>query len=175
MHRGSGERYDGVKGSSRMNVWQLLVPPQSARVSLALVVLRIVVGASFVFHGAPKLAHPMSWDTGHGPLPGVPAWLQFVVVAAEVIGGWCVIFGFLTPLFAFLQTCDMIVVVFVVEILRRGLPYVGPAGRSYEVEAHLLAGALAILLCGPGTFSIDALLKKLIDRGNARRSGSVNL
>jgi putative oxidoreductase len=151
-----------------MNVWQLLIPPASARVSVALVLLRLVVGASFIFHGAPKLAHPMSWDTGHGPLPGVPAWLQLIIVTAETLGGWCLIFGFLTPLFAFLQTCDMIVVVFVVQ-LGRGLPYVGP-GRSYEIEAHLLAGALAILLCGPGIFSVDALLKKLIDRGNTSRT-----
>ena len=158
-----------------MNVWQLLIPPASARVSIALLLLRIVVGASFIFHGAPKLAHPMSWDTGHGPLPGVPAWLQLIIVIAEVIGGWCLIFGFLTPLFAFLQTCDMIVVVFVVEIMGRSLPYVGPAGRSYEIEAHLLVGALAILLCGPGTFSVDALLKRFMQRGSARLSGSARI
>jgi uncharacterized membrane protein YphA (DoxX/SURF4 family) len=155
-----------------MNVWQLLIPPASARVSVALLLLRIAVGASFIFPGVPTLAHPMSWDTGHAPLPSIPAWLQLVIVVAEVIGGWCLIFGFLTPLFAFLQACDMIVVVFVVEIIGRGLPYVGSAGRSYEVEAHLLAGALAILLCGPGTFSVDALLTKFIARGNARYSGS---
>jgi putative oxidoreductase len=142
---------------------QRLVPPQSTRVSLALLLLRIVVGMSFIFHGMPKLAHPMSWDTATGPLPGVPGILQLVIVCAETFGGCCIILGFLTPLFAFLQTCDMIVVVFVVKILGHALPYVGTkasGGASYEIEAHLLVGALALLLCGPGIFSIDALLEK---------------
>jgi putative oxidoreductase len=145
---------------------ETLVPPASARVSLALLLLRIVVGVSFIAHGLPKLAHPMSWDGAHGPLPGVPGWLQLIVAVAETFGGWCIIFGFLTPLFAFLQVCDMLVVVFAVEIIGRGLPFAGPGGRSYEVEAHLLAGALAILLCGPGSFSIDGVLARI---GNRRR------
>jgi putative oxidoreductase len=139
------------------------IPTVGPRFSIALLILRIAVGASFIMHGAPKLAHPMSWDGPQGPLPGVPGWLQLVVCFAENVGGWCILFGLLTPLFAFLQTCDMIVVVFIVK-MAHGLPYVG-AGRTYEIEAHLLAGALVLLLCGPGMYSIDAVLKTLLRRG----------
>jgi uncharacterized membrane protein YphA (DoxX/SURF4 family) len=127
---------------------------------LALVLLRIVVGASFILHGAPKLAHPTAWDGSHGPLPGVPAWLQLIVVLAETVGGWCIILGFLTPLFAFLQAADMAVVVFVVK-MAHGLPYVGK-GPTFEVEAHLLVGALVLLLCGPGRYSLDWVLKRFL-------------
>jgi uncharacterized membrane protein YphA (DoxX/SURF4 family) len=59
----------------------------------------------------------------------------------------------------------MFVVVFIVK-MGHGLPYVGK-GASYEVEAHLLAGALVLLLCGPGLYSLDALLMKVINRRNA--------
>ena len=72
-----------------------------------MVILRIVVGASFIMHGAPKLAHPMSWDGPTGPLPGVPAILQLIICIAENVGGWCIIVGLFTPLFAFLLSCDM--------------------------------------------------------------------
>lgn len=143
-------------------MWQKLVPVTTTRASLALLILRVVVGASFIMHGVPKLAHPMSWDGEHGPLPGVPGWLQLIIVLAETLGGWCLIFGFLTPLFAFLQVCDMLGVTFIVQMIGRGLPFVGAGGHSFEVEAHLLAGALVILLCGPGTYSIDVALTRLI-------------
>jgi putative oxidoreductase len=139
-----------------------LIPTLGPRVSIAMVILRIVVGASFIMHGAPKMAHPMSWDGPTGPLPGVPAILQLIICVAENVGGWCLIAGLLTPLFALILTCDMIVAVFVVK-MGHGLPFVGK-GPSYEVEAHLLAGALILLLCGPGLYSLDAALLSLFKR-----------
>src|ERR1700733_5476940 len=93
-----------------------LIPTLSPRISIAMVILRIVVGASFIMHGAPKLAHPMSWDGPTGPLPGVPGILQLIICLAENVGGWCLIAGLLTPLFAFLLSCDMFVVVFIVKM-----------------------------------------------------------
>jgi putative oxidoreductase len=139
-----------------------LIPNFGPRVSVAMLILRIVVGASFILHGAPKMAHPMSWDGPTGPLPGVPGFLQLIICIAENVGGWCIIFGLLTPLFALIQACDMLVVVFIVK-MGHGLPYVG-TGRTYEIEAHLLAGALILLLCGPGMFSLDAALMSLMKR-----------
>jgi putative oxidoreductase len=142
-------------------VLEKLVPSTGWRASLALLILRLAVGLSFVAHGAPKLAHPMSWAGPHGPLPGIPGFLQLIVCIAENVGGWCIVFGFLTPLFAFLQTCDMVVVTFVVK-MAHGAPYAGP--RGFEVEAHLLAGALVLLLCGPGMYSLDAAIRAVLAR-----------
>jgi uncharacterized membrane protein YphA (DoxX/SURF4 family) len=56
----------------------------------------------------------------------------------------------------------MFVVVFIVK-MGHGLSYVAK-GPSYEIEAHLLAGALVLLLCGPGLYSLDALLKSFLQR-----------
>ena len=104
----------------------------------------------------------MSWDGPSGPLPGVPGILQLIICFAENIGGWCIIVGLFTPLFALLLTCDMFVVVFIVK-MGHGLPYVAK-GPAYEVEAHLLAGALVLLLCGPGLYSLDAAIKSFLQR-----------
>jgi putative oxidoreductase len=137
----------------------LLLPVTDRRVSLALLLLRIATGASFLVHGYPKLAQPTSW-LNNGPVPGIPAWLQLVVTIAENLGGLCILLGLATRLFAFLQACDMIVAGFVYK-MAHGYPYVGPQGRHYEVEAHLLATSLVFLLCGAGVYSIDALLSSI--------------
>jgi putative oxidoreductase len=140
------------------------------RVSLALLLLRIVTGASFILHGLPKLAHPAGWLNGPtAPLHGVPAWLQLVVCLAETLGGLCILIGFLTPLFAFLQACDMLVAGFYVKAGLRGMPYVGSGpGPTFELESHLFVSALILLLCGPGLYSVDAAIKMMRERGTPR-------
>ncbi|HTJ26543.1 MAG TPA: DoxX family protein [Candidatus Limnocylindria bacterium] len=134
---------------------RLLIPSHDVRTSLALLVLRVVVGLSLIQHGAPKMHDPLHW-LDHGPLPGTPPFLQLIVALAEYAGGFALIAGVLTPLFALLLTGDMLVIVFVVMI-PHGVPFVG-SGHSYEVPAFILACVLALLLAGPGRFSADALV-----------------
>jgi putative oxidoreductase len=131
-----------------------LIPSLDGRTSLALLILRVVAGLSLIQHGAPKIHDPLHW-LDHGPLPGTPAVLQLIVAFAEYVGGFALIVGLLTPLFAFLVTCDMLVVIFVVMI-PHGTPFVG-AGRSFEVPAFILASMIATLLAGPGRYAVDEL------------------
>jgi uncharacterized membrane protein YphA (DoxX/SURF4 family) len=94
-----------------------LIPVTGIRVSVGLLLLRLAVGASFLIHGAPKLAHPTSWgDTG--PLPALPTWLQLIICLAENLGGLAIVLGLATPLFACLLACDMFVVAFIVKMGR---------------------------------------------------------
>jgi putative oxidoreductase len=130
-----------------------LIPSLDGRTSLALLLLRVVAGLAMVQHGSPKIHNPLHWLDG-GPLVGTPAFLQLIVAVAEYVGGFALIVGLLTPLFAFLLTCDMAIVVFVVMI-PHGAPFVG-AGRSYELPAFILVTVLALLIAGPGRYSVDA-------------------
>lgn len=143
----------------------------SPRFSLALLLLRIVVGASFMVHGAPKLAHPLTWANSFPPsypIHNVPAFLQLIVTITENLGGLCILLGFLTPLWAFLQACDMLVAGFYVKA-GHGLPFVaGRLGGSFELESHLFVSALILLLCGSGLYAIDALLFRARDRSASR-------
>jgi uncharacterized membrane protein YphA (DoxX/SURF4 family) len=143
----------------------ILIP--GPRVSLALLLLRIVVAASFILHGVPKLAHPSAWLNGPtAPLHGVPPWLQLVVCLAETLGGLCILLGFLTPLFAFLQACDMLVAGFYVKAGLRGLPFVASGtGATFELESHLFVSTLILILCGPGIYSVDAAIAMMRERG----------
>lgn len=134
---------------------RVLIPRLDSRASLALLIVRVVVGLALIMHGAPKMHDPLHW-LDQGPLPGTPAPLQLIVALAEFVGGFALIVGFLTPLFAFLLVCDMIVVVFVVMI-PRGAAFVGGA-HSFEVPAYILAVALGVLIAGPGRYSLDNLI-----------------
>jgi putative oxidoreductase len=114
------------------------------------------MGISFMLHGAPKWDHPFSWANVPPAPPGIPALLQACVWTAETIGGACIVLGLLTPLFSLMQIVDMTVVITTVA-LPAGWVFVGH-GLTWEIQAHLWIGAVVLLLCGPGRFSIDYLL-----------------
>jgi len=123
--------------------------------SVGLLVLRLVVGAAFLFHGWPKVQHAMDWM---GPTAPVPNYLQAAAAVAEFGGGISLVLGFLTPLFAFLIACTMAVAAGKVHI-PKGDPIVNPqGGPSFELAAAYFAVAVALLLVGPGQFSLDYCL-----------------
>jgi putative oxidoreductase len=125
--------------------------------SVGLLLLRLVMGAAFLFHGWPKINHPFDWM---GPSASVPAILQGLAALAEFGGGMALIGGLLTRLACLGIATNMIVALGMVH-LPHGDPFVGkPGGRSYELAAVYLACAVLFLVLGPGRFSLDALLFK---------------
>ncbi len=137
------------------------------RADIALLLLRLMVGAAFVIHGLPKIQHPGNWLSA--TIPSVPGWLQALAAFAEFGGGIALIAGFLTPLFAFLIACNMVVAIFFV-LVPHGATFVSnaPGRQSYELPAAYLVMALAFILIGPGAYSVDGATGT---SGNAARSG----
>jgi putative oxidoreductase len=122
--------------------------------SAGLLLLRLAIGGMMIHHGQEKLADPATFATNYVVPLHLPYPLFFAHVAglSEVLGSWCVILGFLTPLGALALTSTMAVAGYS-HILASGLNiYV------LELVVLFLGGSLAILLIGPGRFSIDALL-----------------
>lgn len=138
------------------------------RADLALLAIRLVVGTAFVLHGFPKIQHPLT--SVAGVLPAAPGWLQASVAFAEFAGGFALIVGFATPIFAFLIACDMFVVVFVV-LVPQGATFVarGHGRGSYELELLYLVAASALILMGPGGYAIDAARAAGLTIGRGRR------
>jgi putative oxidoreductase len=129
-------------------------PFLGGRAALGLLLLRVIVGGAFVQHGLPKIQAPFDW----GSSMGIPPVFQALAALAEFGGGLALIFGFLTPLGA-LGVAFTMAVALKIAHLPAGHPWVGSPGKpSYEDVAFYLAAAIAILLTGPGKFSIDSLL-----------------
>jgi putative oxidoreductase len=123
--------------------------------SVGLLLLRLVMGVAFVFHGWPKIQNPMGWM---GPESPVPAILQALAALAEFGGGMALVVGLLTRLASLGIATNMIVALGMVH-LPHGDPFVSKTGgRSFELAAVYLACAILFLLLGPGRFSLDALL-----------------
>ena len=129
-----------------------MILPQ--RVNAALAILRIVVGAVFIAHGAQKLfVFGLAGVVGAFgqmgvPLPGVtgPA-----IAFLEFFGGIALVLGLLTQPVALLIAVDMLGAIALVKI-NKGL--VG----GYEFELSLLGSALVLALAGAGEYSLDRVL-----------------
>lgn len=126
--------------------------------SIALMLLRVVVGLIFFAHGYAKCC-VMGIDGVQGffsmlgiPAPGAMAYL---ITALELGGGIMLIGGLLTRLVALGFVADMIgAIVFA----KKTLVIMAPQG--IELELLLLVASLAIAILGPGVFSIDESLRR---------------
>ncbi|MBD5634254.1 MAG: DoxX family protein [Candidatus Eremiobacteraeota bacterium] len=134
-----------------------------SRKDLALLALRLVLGAAFVFHGFPKIQHPTTWATH--VLPGTPPFLAVVSAVAEFGGGIAILVGFGTQIAGFLIAANMVVAIFFV-LVPHGAAFVSsaPGAPTFELPLIYLVAAFTLVLLGAGSVSVDALRS---DRRNA--------
>lgn len=126
-----------------------------SRVSAALLALRLIVGIAFITHGAGKIVNPFGWM---GPDAPVPGFFQALAALSEFGGGIALIFGLLTPLASLGLISTMVVAVLV--HVGKGDGFVG----GYELASVYLIAAIALLLAGPGRFSVDFAITRTKSR-----------
>lgn len=125
-----------------------------------LLILRLVVGLTFVAHGSQKL---FGWFGGGGTKRMAPYFEQIglhpgittVMMAglAELCGGLLLALGFLTPLGAALIAGTMFVATMRVH-LQKGF---FAANGGFELPLILAASAVSLAFIGPGPWSLDYL------------------
>jgi len=127
---------------------------------IGLTLLRIAVGVIFIAHGAQKfflLGIPAV--TGGFTQGGIPmaSFMAPFIASVELVGGIALVAGLFTRLAALGTAFTMLGAMFLVH-MRGG--FFLPAGIEYTVI--LLAASIALILMGPGSFSLDALLGRRV-------------
>jgi putative oxidoreductase len=129
--------------------------------SVALLVLRAVVGVLFAGHGSQKL---FGWFKGHGLTgtgsffesvgltPGVP--LAFLAGLAELTGGLLLGAGLVLPVACLLLAAVMTTAIATVH-WRHGL---WTADGGFEFPLVMATVAFAVTAIGPGSISVDHVL-----------------
>ena len=126
---------------------------QENRLAIALLLMRVGVGSLVVFlHGVEKVENFANQASSFpDPLGVSPTVTLTLVIFAEVVCGAAFIFGFLTRLASVSLGASMFVAAFIVNSS-------DPSGR--ELALLYLLPVLAVLLVGPGRFSIDSAMEK---------------
>lgn len=118
---------------------------------LGLLVLRVALGTSFIFHGYPKLTdpeHALKAFAGYG----FPGFFVYIFGIVEVFGGVLLIAGLFTRGAGLLLTIETGLILY-----KTIVPSEGIKGFSrFEMPLLLGAMAFALVTTGAGVFSIDA-------------------
>lgn len=125
--------------------------PFAVDANLALLLLRVAVGATFIGHGRMKMA---AWKSKEKkPMDGMMKFLSVV----EPLGGLALVLGFLTPWaglgLALIMVGALYYQVFVWKKAFSALP------AGWEFDAVLLTASVALIAFGAGAYSVDMLLK----------------
>lgn len=112
--------------------------------------LRLALGTIFLAHGYQKLAGDKSqfagWLEAMKFRPGkFWAWL---VTLVEFLGGIALVLGFWTQLAALVLTIQFLVILL---WFKRGQSFIG----GWELDWLILLSLLALLVLGPGAWSLD--------------------
>jgi putative oxidoreductase len=118
---------------------------------LGLLVLRLALGASFMFHGYPKLTDPARWLKAF-PGFGFPSYFAYLSGILELFGGGLLVVGLFTRGAGLLLAVEMGLVLGRTILPKSGIY----AFRQYEVPLLLGAAALALATTGAGVISLDA-------------------
>jgi putative oxidoreductase len=143
-----------------MDPTTLLVSTSETLVNLALLLVRVFIGVCFVIHGLGKLGL-----VGSGNMEGFAAWLEElgvpmagvqarIAMLSEITGGTLLALGLFARPGCLLLIGTMIVAG---RIGHRGAGYLitnDPPGAEYTINLAVIC--FALLLTGPGAYSLDA-------------------
>ncbi|MBC7419222.1 MAG: DoxX family protein [Bdellovibrio sp.] len=128
------------------------VPAQTKWASVALLLLRLVVGIAFILHGFGKIQNPFGWMPPGSPVPG---FFQFLAALSEFGGGIALVLGLLTRLGSLGIAITMAVATCMHAFVLHD-PFVNlTGGGAFELPFVYMMIAILFISMGPGKFSAD--------------------
>ncbi|MGE0351998.1 MAG: DoxX family protein [Gemmatimonadales bacterium] len=120
---------------------------------LALLLLRLMLAGTLLFHGIPKILHvaPTVGFMQNIEAP-VPALTTVFVIVAEVGGGLLLLLGLWVVPAGLLVVVDMIGAILLVH-LRNGFNFLN---NGIEFPLTVLVVSLALVLAGPGRYALGS-------------------
>jgi putative oxidoreductase len=129
----------------------------TTRINAGLALLRVIIGVIFVAHGGQKLfAYGLDGVTGAFQQMGVPmaTFMAPLITGIELVGGLALILGFFTRIAGVSIAVTMLGALVMVHLAGG---FFAPTGIEYTLA--LFAAALALALVGPGSYSLDAVVR----------------
>lgn len=121
---------------------------------LALLVMRLALGAIMVAHGYQNVFRHLRDHVHLVASLGLPAWLGYVSSFTELLGGVLILAGFFTRPAAFAVCVDLAVAIWKVH-WRNGLM----GDQGYEFPLALVTLAFALIFLGGGPIAFDHVLR----------------
>ncbi len=115
---------------------------------LALLLLRLVLGAIMIAHGYHKVFGGFHHHMETVGSLGLPAWLAYLSAGTEFFGGIAVVLGLFTRFFSLAIVIEMAIAIWKVHF-KNGLTGTG----GYEFPLALAATAFALLCYGGGPWA----------------------
>ncbi len=149
-----------LSGSVRMRALEGVAP------GWGITVVRVTMGIILVAAGYSKFAGGLEGFSGFLSQVGFPApgMLGPLVATLELVGGLLLIAGAVTRWVALLFVLQFLVVAFVVKLPRAGWD-------ASRIDLMILAGALMLLLAGPGKAAVDEILLRRRTEAAANHGG----
>ena len=119
--------------------------------------LRIVIGATLIMHGYPKLKNPkaiLKWTESLG----VPKAATIAAIVLEFFGGIALIIGFMVPVIAFFIALEMIGNIALKKTKMKAPYLIGQNASAYEPDVTYILLAMTLMVLGAGIFSISPFL-----------------
>lgn len=130
----------------------------SYKKDLGLLVLRVFVGGTFIFHGVLKAMHMQETVGFFGQIGFTNPMWAYVATYSEIIGGVALVLGLFTMYASILVGIVVAVAAFKVKWTLDGVPFMGRYLAS-ELDLSLLASCIAIICLGSGSWSLSRWCK----------------
>jgi putative oxidoreductase len=125
---------------------------------LAVILMRLALGAIMVAHGYHKVFGGLHQHAHFVASLGMPAWLGYVSAFTEFLGGLLVLAGLFTRAAAFALCVNLVVAIWKVH-WHNGLMMGSPERPGYEFALAVAALAFALIFFGAGPISLDHILR----------------